>query len=311
MMFSRWLTLVASGPWQAGGWAALLGMLAVLSSALPLVPLAPLFFIGSGAVIVLTVLRQRIREAVQVIAISILATLLVGMAVGFGSVLMAVMLMGFWIPVFIAAIGVKASGLRQGLLLLTLLMAVTLVLGSMQPVTLPGEFVGLLLEQVNQQAAQPVAPEVEQAVRYWLVTYFWGWVSLSFGLMWMLALFTGRQWQGVLERPGAFATEFETLRFGAAFSVLTLVTALVGLFGANVMAQQLAAIGGFCLAVQGLSCVQAILRARDVNRVVRFVFYFLLLVYMLQLAVILSLVGLVDNVVNVRSMLAPKGGEQA
>lgn len=306
-MFKRWLLSVAAGPWQAGSWAALLSLFAVVGTAAPVMLLSPLLFVASGGVVVLTALRQDINSLGIALLIAAAVLLLAGFLSGLGGALTAVVFAMFWMPLVIASWGVRQGGISRGVQLVVLV-SIVLLLGGRFSGFEPGVFLGEYSQLVTQQVTP--SPEAEANVARieglfaWLERYFWGWVSVSFGVLWMTGLLLGRYWHSMLDNPGAFGREFTALRVGLFPGGIALLLILGALSGAGEIAWELAALMLFGVFWQGLACVHASLVARKVGRIVWIVFYGLLTVFALQVAVVLVLIGLLDNVFNFRARLA-------
>ena len=311
MMFKRWLMAAAAGPWQSGSWAALLAMLAVVSTAAPVMLLSPVLFVASGGVVALTALRQELGSLWRALVIAAIVLLVAGYVVGIGGSLVAVVFAVFWAPVFIAARGLRRGGFSRGVQVVVLLAVVLLLLGhqsGFQPTTFLDEY----LETIKQQVAVGVDAETNIAklaqLFGWLERYFWGWISASFGVLWMMSLLLGRYWHAMLDNPGAFAREFEALRLGLMPVLIALVVAVAGVLGGSVLAWEVMALVLFGVFWQGFACLQAIFRARNVNRVVWIAFYCLLIIFALQVALVLVLIGLLDNLFDFRTRLITDGG---
>jgi len=306
MIFKRWLTTVAAGPWQAGSWVALLAMLAVVGTAAPFMLLSPILFIASGGVVALTALRQELVSLWRALAVAASVLLVAGYAVGVGSSLMVVVFLAFWAPLFIAARGQRRAGFARGVQIVVLLAIVLLLAGRLSDFQ-PALFLGEYSQAIQQQVASGADAEANIAkvgqLFDWLEQHFWGWISASFGVLWMSALILGRYWQAMLDNPGGFAREFEALRLGMAPAIIVLVVGAAGVIGGSPIAWEIAALVLFGVFWQGLACVQAIFRARKVNRLIWIGFYFLLTIFALQVASVVAIIGLLDNLFDFRARL--------
>ena len=302
-MFKRWLMSITAGPWRSGSWAALLAVLAVIGTAVPIMMVSPLLFVGSGGVVAITALRQELDGLGRALLLGSLVLLVAGVLVGLGPALLAVVFILFWAPLVLAAQGVRRWGLTGGIQVIVVLTIVVLLVGH-QSNFQSEQFIGAYAELFQKQVAAGTDGEVAIArleqVFGWLQTYFWGWISASFGLLWMVALLLGRYWHSLVDNPGAFAREFEAVRLGFVPVLLALVALMAGASNGNVLAWEVAALIFIGVAWQGLACVQAGFSRRNAGRLVRWVFYSLLVVFAMQMALALALIGVLDNFFNFR-----------
>jgi|GEM_PF-2298318 len=302
-MFKRWLMSITAGPWRSGSWAALLAVLAVIGTAVPIMMVSPLLFVGSGGVVAITALRQELDGLGRALLLGSLVLLVAGVLVGLGPALLAVVFILFWAPLVLAAQGVRRWGLTGGIQVIVVLTIVVLLVGH-QSNFQSEQFIGAYAELFQKQVATGTDGEVAIArleqVFGWLQTYFWGWISASFGLLWMVALLLGRYWHSLVDNPGAFAREFEAVRLGFVPVLLALVALMAGASNGSVLAWEVAALIFIGVAWQGLACVQAGFSRRNAGRLVRWVFYSLLVVFAMQMALALALIGVLDNFVSFR-----------
>ena len=305
---SRWLSFVAAGPWQSGSWAALLAIATIVAMSASLVLVAPLLLLCSGGLMALTTLRQPPSSLVRVVAIAVGALIAAGYAAGVGALFAVMLLVVFWAPVMVAAWGVRSADLGRGVQLVIVLSLLLLLSGhssEFDPEPLVAEYRQLMVDQVSASAQSELAIARFQEIFDWLQRYFWGWLSASFGLLWMTALMVGRYWHSVLDNSGAFGREFAALRLGFFPLVGLLVAALAGLTSEATLTWEVAGLIGLGISWQGLACVQWQFNARQTGKLVSWIFYSVLVVFGLQMALVLMVLGLVDALFNVRGWGLP------
>ena len=305
---NRWLALVAAGPWQSGSWAALLAIATIFAMSASQVLVAPLLLLASGGVLALTALRQPPSSVVRVGFIAVGLLTATGFMVGVGGVPAIMLLVIFWAPVMLAAWAVRRHGLGRGVQLVTLLTLILLLSGhssDFDPSPFIAEYRQLMVDQLAGTAQSELAIARFQQIFDWLQRYFWGWLSASFGLLWMSAVMIGRHWHSVMDNVGAFRREFAQLALGV-FPALVLVLAVVfGLSSETVLAWEVAGLVGLGVAWQGLACVQWQFNVRKTGKLVRWIFYFVLVLFGLQMALVLMVLGLVDALFNFRTRGLP------
>ncbi|MBL4621505.1 MAG: hypothetical protein JKY89_03825 [Immundisolibacteraceae bacterium] len=305
---SRWLTFVAAGPWQSGSWAALLAIATIVAMSASLALVAPLLLLCSGGLMALTTLRQPPSSLVRVVAIAVGMLIAAGFAAGVGGLFAVMLFVVFWAPVMLAAWGVRSGGLGRGVqlvIVLSLLLAVSGHSSGFDPEPLIAEYRKLMVDQVSDSAQSELAIVRFQAIFDWLQRYFWGWLSASFSLLWMCALVIGRYWHSILDNSGAFRKEFAALRLGFLPALALLIAVAAGLNSEAVPAWEIAGLIGLGISWQGLACVQWQFQARKTGKLVSWIFYSVLVLFGLQMALVLMVLGLVDTLFNVRTWGLP------
>ena len=84
-----------------------------------------------------------------------------------------------------------------------------------------------------------------------------------------------------------------------------LTTGLAGLNSEATLTWEVAGLIGLGISWQGLACVQWQFNARQTGKVVSWVFYSVLVIFGLQMALVLMVLGLVDALFNVRRWGVP------
>lgn len=219
--------LVASKPMQSLAGFAMRGRSqaalvaagsAVLSLALPLVALI------SSAVVALATLRQGPREGALVMGIAglgsaALAWLALGApwpALGFVLVL--------WVPLWGLALTLRATGNLALVVQAAALMGLLILLGIYLVVGDPAAHWITLMEPLRAGlveggvVTEPTSRVLVETLAKWMTGAF----VASLYAQFLLALFIGRWWQGVLFNPGGFGAEFCELRLHPALGWLAL-----------------------------------------------------------------------------------------
>ena len=305
---NRWLALVAAGPWQSGSWAALLAIATIFAMSASLVLVAPILLLASGGVMVLTTLRQPPSSLARVALIAVGLLTATGFAVGVGGLLAIMLFVVFWAPVMLSAWAVRRGDLGGGIRLIVILSLLLLFSGhssNFDPVPLISEYRQLMIDQLAGAAQSEPAIVRFQLIFDWLQRYFWGWLSASFALLWISALMVGRYWHALLDNEGAFGREFAALRLGFLPVVILLLAIAAGLNSQQALAWEVAGLVGFGISWQGLACVQWQFNVRKAGKLVRWVFYTVLMLFGLQMALVLMVLGLIDALFNVRSRGLP------
>jgi hypothetical protein len=288
------------GRWQAAGVIALLSVAALM--------LPPFSYLASG-VIVLFTLRMGPKEGMKVVvATTALFTLLAVLLLD-KIFITGLFLISSWLPIFGASwvLGYTRS-LAMSLLAATGL-GIVVVLGTYlvlpDPVLWWQQIIEPLAETLAQQPGWQFDQAQTQAIVLNLSGMMTGLMAAGLSLNIMLGLLIGRSWQAKLYNPGGFASEFQQLKLGKSAAILTIVMMVVTALplGDNV------AILRACLPVllvvftlQGLSVVHAIVKQQQRQSFWLVTVYVLLLVMMPQMAVLLTIIGVLEQWFNFRRL---------
>jgi len=115
----------------------------------------------------------------------------------------------------------------------------------------------------------------------------------------MLAgILIARWWQSILYRPGAFAEEFRSLRYGRLLGMLGLLLMLTALLAKGLMAELagnllLVMIGSLLL--QGLAIAHALVARFKANHIWLMMLYMMLIFLMPYMLLMVAMAGLMDN----------------
>jgi hypothetical protein len=300
-MFKGIANFAMQGRWSAALATAALSLLAII------VP--PLSYLASG-VIVLTTLRMGPKEGLLVVVASL------AVFTGF-----AVLLLGN----FVISVGLLLSGLLP-------IYLVTLVLGftrSLSLSVLASAGLGLLVVLVMhlvlsepalwwQQMLQPFVEMLQQqpgwqasqqqtaAVLASIASLMTGFIGAGITLNALFGLFIGRSWQSKLYNPGGFADEFVNLQLGKPAALLTVALIAISLLPIKSSLPVLVDCLPVMLVIfviQGLAIVHRRLRQRQKTKlvVVAYVVLAVLMFIMPPLAIVLAMIGVLEQWRNFRN----------
>ncbi len=282
--------------------------LAVLALAVPLLGW-PLTWFSAGAAALVT-LQQGTREGLIVILGATAVVGVLGMLFGAPG-LAPVLLVGLWLPIWLAAAATRSSrSLALGLMICSLLGAVTVV-GTWivldDPVRWWQQYIHEtllpVLEKAGVLAGMPADFEARLSETARIMTGAMA-ASGTFGLT--LGMLIGRWWQSVATRPGAFGEEFRRLRLGRIVSLLMLAVVLGAAFLPQALALplvNLVPVLAVPFLMQGLALAHAILGRKPRQRGWLIGFYVLLVLFMPGSLVFVAVLGWLDNGLDFRARL--------
>lgn len=297
----RLATFVMAGQWQA--------VTSVVGFALLAFVFPPLIVFSGGALALVT-LRVGAGAGVTVlVAASVVIAALIALLTGqlWVGVLFALLQ---WAPVvplalvlrytaslgtsLAAAIGLGLSGL--------------LLLYALAPDLTPywRELLEALLKAPLQDSglsAGDVGQVLDNAVQ--VMT---GSVIASMLVVYTLSLFTGRWWQAVLYNPGGFGREFRALRLGRPAAAMALLLFAGAVVSDAHQATELAMVGLSLFFLQGLAVLHELSRRTDRPMLWLGAAYVVLVLALPQMLAVLTALGVLDNLVDLRARL---GGPQA
>jgi len=284
------------------------GILAALVLSLLGFVIAPLGIL-SGAVVALVTLRSGPKEgAITGLVVALVSGLSASMIFAVPAWSVALALVG-WIPLWSLALllrfsrslglAVSAGVAFGGLLLLGMYLLQPDQAGFWRVLIEP--FVKAMTENNPELLAQ------QGELLDTLSIVAAGGFAAGFYLQLVITLFLGRWWQSLLFNPGGFRQEFHALRMHR----LIVWSALLCLVLAQLLSGRPAEIAGnlmmvlaVALILQGLAVVHGIVAARKANIVWLVMTYVILILAAELMAVLLMLVGLVDQFVDFRSRVA-------
>jgi hypothetical protein len=274
--------------------AALLSMAAVF--------LPPLSYLASG-VIALTTLKMGPKEGIRVLLASVVTFGLLA-ALMLGQIWIAgVALLSAWLPVFLVtlalgysrslSLAILASTAVGGLVIIAMYVLVP------DQVSFWTDLLSPLLERLSQQENWPYSEADTLSVTYMMTGLLAAGVSFNA----LVGVLIGRAWQAQLFNPGAFGQEFRQLRIGkplalVAAGVITLAVAGVGTTLPLVV--DVLPVLILALTIQGVAIVHALVKARGKGVTWLVVMYVLLVLLSVQMTMILTSLGVLDQWFNFR-----------
>lgn len=292
--FANW---VMKGRMQAVIAATVLAVLALLVT-----PLA----LGSAAVITLAVLRQGWREGALVVVSALLAI------AGLGGLLfqmpVATLLIGaiLWLPAAVlGGILGRTNSLRLAIEA-AVVGAALIVLLQYGMLADPAAFWRdalneFLVQRIDQEtlAASNVAQLIELMA---------GWMAGGVAATWLLgsvaSLALARHWAALIDRPGAFGSEFRELRFGRWLLIVVPVLLVVGVLmsgGQPGLVGQLYLVGMVVFLVQGISVAHGLVATFGASPAWLVGLYLLLVFVAPQGATMVALAGYADGWLDFRA----------
>lgn len=265
----------------------------------------------SGAAVGLVTLRIGARQGLSVIAGAMLVLAVLGgvllrnplPGIGFALVL--------WIPVWVLAANLRRSANLAQCVKLAGLFGVMLVVGIYLATDNPVTWWSGALQQVLAPALEGAAKEridemsvaVSQVAR--LMTGLMGGLM---GLTLLGCLFIARWWQAMLYNPGGFKGEFQQLRLGRGFALVTLAIGVLLLVSSSEnmpIATDLLVVMVMLFMIQGLS-VSHYLVARAGANAGWLVALYVLVIVLPQAALTLAVAGIADNWLDFRTIFGDK-----
>jgi hypothetical protein len=288
------------GRWQAAGVIALLSVAALM--------LPPFSYLASG-VIALCTLRMGPKEGVKVVlATTVIFSLITGLLLN-NIYLSGLFLISSWLPIFGASWILGYTRSLAMSLLATTALSIVLVLGFYLVIPDPSlwwqQVIAPFAESLTQQPNWQFDQAQTHAIVLNLSSMMTGLMAAGLSLNIMLGLLIGRSWQAKLYNPGGFADEFQQLRLGKSIAILTLVIMVVTALPLGDGMAILSACLPVLLVVftlQGLSVVHAIVRQQKRHSFWLVAVYVLLLVMMPQMAVLLTIIGVLEQWFNFRRL---------
>ena len=266
-------------------------------------------FIGllSAAVVGLVTLRNGARDGLMLMGLAALASALIsGLALGSPWVALGIIVV-LWLPVW--GLGcilrtTRSLGLTVQLAALgglVVVLVVRLLVGD------PAVYWEKLLEplRVTLVTEGLVAADVSQTLLAQWARWMTGAIAAALVIQYLLSLFIARWWQARLFNPGGFGAEFRGLAVSRAVGILLVV--LIGAAvatGGQALALDLIPVPIVLLALQGLAVAHRLREILGAQRGWLVTLYLLLILFLPQMGLLLSSVGLVDLWVDLRSRAA-------
>lgn len=282
-------------------------LMTVLFSGLSLL-LPPLLYLSGGAVALIT-LRKGVDQGAGVMLLS--GAILSGLTwLTVGSPLPGLVFTGLvWMPVlFLAFILRQTISLGVTLGVACLLGMLTVIAGFLifgDPLAWWQEHLVQFLRPTFEQA--DMQPQEIDAFISRVAMLMTGIFAVAIVLNALFGLLIGRWWQAMLFNPGGFREEFHAVRMPTTLGWLTLLvllTALVADGWIGQLASNLVIVTLFFFLLQGLAVVHAVVAGKGWH-VGWLVGLYLMLLFIPQVMVLLTILGLSDGWLDFRKRLIP------
>ena len=290
---------IMAGRLQAVTVAVLLAILSVMAPPLTLL---------SGSVVALVALRRGGTQALLVIGwgTALLGLLSLGL---FGQIQLG-LIYGLvqWLPVLAFALLLRRTASWALVMQVLGLVGVAGVLVAHVLYPHIAQFWQSVLQVSLQDTLQRVGMNAKQAsdAILHMAQYFTGIFAISLALSISLSLMLGRTWQAMLYNPGGFREEFTHWRMSSVLAGAMLAVAALALLLRNALLVELMIVGLVPFLMQALGLVHGLVKQSGLNVGWLVGLYALLLFATLQMAALLSAVGIADCFVDIRSRLAKR-----
>ncbi|MEW8562279.1 MAG: DUF2232 domain-containing protein [Candidatus Thiodiazotropha sp.] len=265
-------------------------------------------FIGilGSACIGLVFLRQGPSGGIKTLLLSTLAIALL-LGVIFSNPLMAIgILLVLWIPV--AMLGMVLRNTRSLAFTTQAAIGFGLLVVLIQYIVLsdPAAFWQQYLQPLGERFV--VAGLLDQAQSLKLVeqmsVVMCGAVAVVFMLQLLFSLYLARWWQAMLYNPGGFATEFHQLRVHWLVGIVGALALLLLMLPGESIPAIFSCLGTVVLGVlflQGLAVAHGVFKGMKSAQLWLVVTYILLIVFMPQMVMVLTSIGLMDVWIDFRT----------
>ena len=285
------------GRWQSAIIIATMSLLALM--------LPPVSYLASG-IIALCTLRAGPKEGITVLLIATSVFALAAMLLMNQPLLAGVFLMSNWLPVYGISLMLGYTRSLSMSLLVTTGIGILLVVGIYIVLPSPAEWwLQMMMPMVEMLEAQPgwkLSQTETQSFVSALSRVMTGLLVAGLFANIVLGLLLGRAWQAELYSPESFAKEFQQLRLGKVAATVMAVTTVTALLASSSvpLLQDFIPILIVLFVVQGLSVTHAIVRLQQRHKAWLIVMYILLLIMTSQMAVLLALIGVLEQWFNFR-----------
>ena len=285
------------GRWQSAIVIAAMSLMALM--------LPPVSYLASG-IIALCTLRAGPKEGITVLLIATSVFALAAMLLMNQPLLAGVFLMSNWLPVYGISLMLGYTRSLSMSLLVTTVIGVLLVVGTYIVLPNPAEWwLQMMMPMVEMLEAQPgwkLSQTETQSFVSALSRVMTGLLVAGLFANIVLGLLLGRAWQAELYSPESFAKEFQQLRLGKVAATVMAVTTVTALLASSSvpLLQDCIPILIVLFVVQGLAVTHAIVRLQQRHKAWLIVMYILLLIMTSQMAVLLALIGVLEQWFNFR-----------
>ena len=285
------------GRWQSAIVIVAMSLIALI--------LPPVSYLASG-IVALCTLRTGPKEGMTVLLIATFVFASAAMLLMAQPLLAGIFLISNWLPVYGISLILGYTRSLSMSLLVTTGIGVLLVIGAYMLLPNPAEWWLQMMEpMVAMLEAQPgwkLGQAETQSFITTLSSVMTGLLVAGLFVNIVLGLLLGRAWQAMLYSPMNFAEEFQQLGLGKVPAiVMMLTTVTVLLAGTSVpLLQDCLPILIVLFVIQGLAVTHAIVRLQQRHMAWLIVMYVLLLVMTSQMAVLLALIGVLEQWFNFR-----------
>lgn len=277
--------------------------LVITASGLLALAFPPMSLLSGGA-LALVSLRNTLLGAWSVLMLALLAGgMFLWILTGLPQAVLA--LLALWLPVMLCAAVLRNTESLALSMLAAGLCAVTLMIVVYTTLPDPARVWQQILERMLDAAELGVNPELLSQRIEAMSRYMTGIIAAGFMLNIVLCLIIGRAWQARLYNPGGFRREFLSLRLGKALTLLFIVLAAAALALQSGFVTGLLVLLLVLYLFQGIAVTHAWANAKGGN-IAWLVLFYALLVIVWQALVMVSLFGMVDAWIDVRSRWSDK-----
>ncbi|MFO7592724.1 MAG: DUF2232 domain-containing protein [Pseudomonadota bacterium] len=288
--------------------------LVAVASALLLLILLPLgypFSFISGAAVALATLRLGMRQGLLLVLWAVLAVGGLGLLWLQNPMPGAVLAVVLWLPVWAMAVSLRRTAQPRRSLLLATIYGLMAVLAFHYGTEDPVQWWNSLLQEALQETLAGLAESERGQLLHNLeliAGLMTGFSAAVLTATLIGSLMLGRWWQAVLYNPGGFGEEFRRISMGKPLTLgLVLLAALMSLTEARLLFQDMVVVLIVPFTVQGLAVVHTLVKQRKAHNGWLAVLYLLLFIATGQIALLLALVGAIDNWFDFRRFFGPKG----
>ncbi len=292
------------GRWQSAIVIAAMSLLAMM--------LPPVSYLASG-IIALCTLRAGPKEGAVVLTI---ATIVLAIASTFllnQPFITGVFLIASWLPVYGVTLILGYTRSLTTSLLVTAGLGTVMVLGTYIVLPNPAEWwlqmMAPLVEMLTAQPDWQLSQTETQSFVALLSSMMTGLIVAGLFANIVLGLLIGRAWQAMLYNPGGFAEEFQSLRLGKMAAIVTVLVMLIASLPGNAVPvlQNCLPILLVLFAIQGVAVAHAVVKRQQRHKAWLVVMYILMLIMMPQMAVLLALMGVLEQWINFRQRSSEQG----
>lgn len=286
-------------------------ILVVVVSALLSLILPPLSYL-SGAAVALVTLRVGKQQGLLLVLWAVLVVAVAGLLLFNNPMAALAFAFALWLPVWAMAASLRRTARpARSIVLAAVYGLMAVVAFHLSVVDTTQWWFGLLRDALSATLDQLAEAERAQMLLNLegiagLMTGVSG-AALSASLIGSLVL--GRWWQAVLYNPGGFGDEFRRISLGRGVALAALLLAVAALLlPSQTLLRDLMMVALVPLALQGLAVVHALVKLRGAAGAWLVALYVLAFIATGHMALLLALIGTVDNWLDFRRSFGSKGG---